>query len=390
MDPVIRLRRDLHRHPELSGEERETARRIVRFFEELQPDRIVTDLGGHGVAAIFEGREPGPTVMFRAELDALPVRERNACEFASVHDGVGHQCGHDGHMAILAALGTELARERQAGGRAALLFQPAEETGKGAASVLADPAFDALAPDFAFALHNLPGYPLGQVILRAGAFNCASRGLSVRLVGRTAHAAQPETGVSPARAMCRIVDGLSELGDASSSESGAIAFATVVGSRLGERAFGTAPGEAEVFATLRAGSDEGMRAMIEQAEALARAAAARDGLEIEIDDDDVFEATTNDADAVEIVRRTAGPDGDIRELEHPLRWSEDFGRFTARTRGALFGIGAGTEAADLHDPHYEFPEALIPIGARLFRGILDASVRSCLEKNEPEARCEGP
>src|SRR5690606_35641080 len=112
--------------------------------------------------------------------------------------GKGHLCGHDGHMAIIAGHAGAMAARRPVRGRVIVLFQPAEETGAGAAAVIADPAFKAIEPDFAFALHNLPGVPLGAAGIRAGAFNFASEGLSIRLEGKTAHASQPEAGLSPA------------------------------------------------------------------------------------------------------------------------------------------------------------------------------------------------
>lgn len=362
MNPVIRLRRELHREPELSGSEARTARRIREFFEPLGPDATIEGLGGHGLAFVFESSEAGPTVMLRCELDALPIAEANAVDHRSVREGVSHKCGHDGHMAILAAVGTGLAERRPRRGRVVLLYQPAEETGAGAAAVLADPAFERIRPDIAFALHNLPAFPSGKVLVREGAFSAASRGMVVRLSGSTAHAAHPETGRSPARAMCRIVEELTSLG-----ADGETGFATVVGARLGERAFGTAPGTAEVFATIRSATDETMAALVGRAERIVAGSACADDLEHEIACEDEFPATVNAPRAVEIVRRAAG--GDLQLLEEPFRWSEDFGRFTAACEGALFGMGAG-EVPDLHDPSYDFPDELIPRAAAVYDRIL--------------------
>ena len=118
-------RRDLHRFPEVSGEERETAARVLAALGGLSPDDVVTGLGGHGVAAVFHGAAPGPTVMFRAELDALPIDEVGQPEWRSTRPFKGHMCGHDGHMAILMALARLIARKRPARGRVVLMFQPA-------------------------------------------------------------------------------------------------------------------------------------------------------------------------------------------------------------------------------------------------------------------------
>ncbi|MBE9080318.1 amidohydrolase [Romeria aff. gracilis LEGE 07310] len=239
-DSAAQLRRRLHRQPELSGAEFQTAQQILHFFADLKPDETLTELGGTGVAFVFSGAEPGPTVLLRCELDALPIQEENTFAHRSTAAGCAHKCGHDGHMAILAAVGIQLAAQRPLRGRVVLLYQPAEETGQGAAAVIADEKFSQIRPDYVFALHNLPGQPLGQVVVRSGTFSCASRGVTITLLGKTAHAAQPETGISPAAAMCQLIDELSQLptrlgfGDE-------LAFATVVGARLGEKAFGTSP-----------------------------------------------------------------------------------------------------------------------------------------------------
>lgn len=368
MEEVIGLRHELHRCPELSGSETETAARIVRFFSPLCPDALLTGLGGVGVAAVFAGGGPGPTLLLRAELDALAIQELNHLPYRSARPNISHKCGHDGHMAILVAVGRQLAGKRPARGRVVLLFQPAEETGAGAAAVIQDPQFPAIAPDFVFALHNLPGFPLGSVVVRDGPFTAASRGAIIGLVGATAHAAQPETGRSPALAMAQIVESLSCLpADIAPSSEGA--FATVVGAQLGNKAFGTAPGEAEIWATLRSETDSAMERIVAYNERLVADAAARFNLDWSLAYSDIFSATLNSPAANEVVRRSRGDNGVI-ELESPFRWSEDFGRFTAIAEGALFGIGAGEEMPELHNGDYDFPDALISPAAEIFRRII--------------------
>jgi len=167
------FRRSLHAHPELSGREVETARRVADRLAGFAPTRIVTGLGSMrtGVCAVYEGERPGPTVLVRCELDALPIQERNTFAHRSTVPGVSHKCGHDGHMATLAALAADLHAKPIARGCVLLLFQPAEETGEGAAAVLRDPAFRALgAPDYVYAFHNVPKFPLGAVLLGEGVF----------------------------------------------------------------------------------------------------------------------------------------------------------------------------------------------------------------------------
>ena len=178
---VIAFRRKLHERPELSGEERDTARAVRAFLERTRPDRVIGNLGGHGLAAIYEGAAPGPCLMFRAELDALPIDEVSAAPHRSKTLGKAHLCGHDGHMASLAALALGFSRARPKRGRVVLLFQPAEETGVGAEAVIVDPMFVAIEPDFAFAWHNMPGMPLAEAAVAVGPIACASRGLRADL-----------------------------------------------------------------------------------------------------------------------------------------------------------------------------------------------------------------
>ena len=369
MTGPVNLRREIHRNPERSGCETGTAQRLLRFFEPLRPDQVIEGLGGAGIAFVFSGKEAGPTILLRSELDALPIHEVNEFEHRSLHDGTAHKCGHDGHMAILAAVGEKLSIKRPACGRVVLLYQPAEETGQGAAAVIADEKFARIKPDYCFALHNLPGFPVGEIVVRNGTFACASRGMAIRLTGKTAHAAQPETGVSPAKAMCVLIAELSELPSAMDFGS-ELAFATVVGSRLGDQAFGTAPGEAEIWVTLRSETDETMARIVSHAEKRTRQLAADHGLEFEITYQDIFAATINSDRAVDVIRRATG-DGPLSVAEQPFRWSEDFGCFASVARCAMFGLGAGKASAELHNPDYDFPDELISLGADIFLGILE-------------------
>ncbi len=360
-------RRALHRAPELSGEETVTARAVTAFLAGTKPDQVITGLGGHGVAVIYQGAAPGPTVMFRAELDALPIIETGTVEYRSQTPGKAHLCGHDGHMASLAALARDLGRQRPRQGRAVLLFQPAEENGAGAAAVISDPRFATIAPDFAFAYHNLPGLKLGEVALAEGPVNCASRGIRITLSGRTAHASMPENGVSPMPAVATLMPALTALGGGSIA-AGDFAMVTVTHARLGEPAFGVAPGHAEIWATLRTLTTSGMAGLCARAEALARAITS--GLGLDIAYDDIFDHCENAPAAVAHLRAALDAEavpyspGDL-----PMRGSEDFGRFGQSAPAAMFFLGAGTGRANLHNPDYDFPDTLIPIAARVFMRV---------------------
>jgi amidohydrolase len=259
-------------HPEVSGEEVETARMIAAALGQMSPTRILTGLGGHGVAAIFDSGAEGPTVLFRAELDTLPIQELSDVPWVSEVAGKGHLCGHDGHMVILLALGRVISRNPVEKGKVILMFQPAEEDGSGARAVVADPAFAGIAPDWAFAIHIDPGRPFGFVATCAGVINCASQGLAIRLTGKTAHAADPENGVSPAQAVSRLIPALIGLGTGGDLDE-TFRLLTITHVKMGEPTFGIAPGEAVIFATLRTTHDNAMQQLVADTRALAKNAA---------------------------------------------------------------------------------------------------------------------
>ena len=369
---LTEFRRALHRHPEVSGEEVETAKTIVGALKPLSPTRILTGLGGHGVAAVFDSGTAGPTVLFRAELDALPIEERNSdIAWLSEVAGKSHVCGHDGHMTMLLALGRMIARKPVATGRVVLMFQPAEEDGSGAKAVVSDPAFDAIKPDWAFAIHNEPGSPFGFVSTRVGLINCASMGLKVKLSGKTAHAADPQDGVSPALAVARLIPALDDLGNGDGGpRNDDFRLVTVTHATIGEPTFGIAPGAAEVFATLRTAGDAGLENLEAAARALASTIAAEYGLGVSFEVHDHFAASINDADAYAVATKAMEAIGvPFGEENVPMRASEDFGVFGWGAKAAMLCLGPGEDHAALHNPDYDFPDDLIPIGSGIFDRI---------------------
>lgn len=363
-------RRELHRRPELSGEEAETAKAVAAMLPATKPDRVLTGLGGHGVAAIYDSGTPGPTVMFRCELDGLPIEELSDADHRSQVPGKGHLCGHDGHMAILAGLARQLGRQRPARGRAILMFQPAEENGAGAAAVIADPRFAEIKPDYAFSLHNFPGIPLGEARLSVGSVNCASRGMKIVLEGRTAHSSMPETGISPMQAIATLMPAFTELSTGRALEPG-FRLVTVTHVDMGEPAFGIAPGRVEIWVTLRTLLDDGMAALVEAAETLVHDTADNQGLAAQISYHEIFGHCLNHAEAVARFREAFDAESIRHDECEPMRASEDFGLFGSRggAKSAMFLFGAGERTPQLHNPDYDFPDALIEPGARIFERV---------------------
>ncbi len=374
LDKATELRKLLHQHPELSGREKQTALRIRDWLERQKPDQVIEGLGGHGLAAIFDSGSPGPTVLFRADLDALPIDEINTFSYKSENPGVSHKCGHDGHMAILSGFAMLLRERRPKKGKLILLYQPEEENGQGAAKVIEDDKFEKIQPDYAFALHNLPGFRKKAVIMKQGPFAAASKGMIVKLKGRSSHAAHPEQGHSPVHMMTDLINGLMAI-PKEKKHFRDFVLLTIIHARLGEVAFGTNPGKGAVMATLRTYRDDDMDILNEKARELAQELSKKHDIGIEISYTEEFPATNNHPEASDVVfEAMQRADVETEEIEAPFRWSEDFGHFTGARKGALFGIGSGLDHPSLHNHDYDFPDEILETGIGMFYHIADQLV----------------
>jgi amidohydrolase len=374
---TTRLRKEIHKNPELSNLEVETAKRIKSYFSNLNPSNIIEGIGGTGIAFEYIGSQyisnanpqKQPTVMLRCELDALPIQEINDFEHKSVNHQVSHKCGHDGHMAIISEVGRFLSKNDLLNGRVVLLFQPAEEIGTGAQEVVKDQLFTKIAPDFAFALHNLPGKPLGEVYVKPGTFNFASHGIIIKLEGIESHAAHPEDGISPAVALCKIIQSLNNLPNLIENiDEHEYKSVTIISAQMGGANFGTSPGSATVMATLRTSSNELMEQMYAKAKLIINEIAHDEKIQCDISKEDVFSTCTNTQLGYELVT-VACNKAQVKctTIKEPYRWSEDFGRLLESANdGAMFTIGAGVESPQLHNPDYDFPDELTLIASSVF------------------------
>ncbi len=369
MSSLTKLRHTLHQFPEVALEEYETARRILEFFVPLSPDQIHEQLGGTGLAFIFKGKKPGKRLLFRCELDALPIEDLKPSAHQSQIPGKGHLCGHDGHMAIICGLGERLAQKRPESGELVLLFQPAEETGDGAKAVLEDDRFAEIQPDAAFALHNLPGYPLHQVVVRKGTFAAGSTGMTIYLTGKTSHSAHPEAGINPAQVLARLIQKLPGL----PKQVENFALLTLIHADLGSLAFGTSAGKASLSLTLRAFDQDQLEHLIELVKSSAIQEASNEGIKIEFGFVERFAVSKNDSALYPIVAQAARDLSlPITEKSDPFRWSEDFGLFSQVCPSFLFGLGAGENSPQLHEGTYDFPDELIATGVDMFWEILNS------------------
>ena len=371
------LRQSLHEHPQTAGNEQFAHDLIVRHLQQLHPAKVYTHVGGYGVIAVwgtsdnseFKIQNSKPTIAFRADTDALPI---------------GHRCGHDGHTAILLRLAelidgvfaehSTLTTDHctlTTGNNILLLFQPAEETGQGARAVLESGILQQYDIRAIYALHNIPGYPLGTVVLCPHTFAAASTGIVFRLDGRETHASTPELGINPGLAVAEIVLQFDAFNATQASSPCIESFrqSTLICVRLGSPAFGTSAGSAELMFTLRAFTNAAMERLLADANAAVDEIASRHSLKVSRSLVEPFRATENTPACVDHIKSLI-PHSSFLIKETPFRWSEDFGEYLRHFPGAMFGIGSGEHQPELHHPDYDFPDPLIEPAARLFFSIL--------------------
>lgn len=367
-----KIRRHLHQHPEVSNHEQETKKYVKSHLEKLDHDGLL-EVGKTGLAVFFKGKEQGKKILLRADMDALPIEEINDFGYKSQNPGVSHKCGHDGHTTILLGVASSLSQNRPARGEVCLVFQPAEENGTGARQILEDKNFEFKA-DKAFALHNLPGYPLHKIVCRKDTFTAAAKSVIFKLNGKTSHAAEPEKGINPGLAIAEILH-LSESLSQVDFDRDDFRLITMVHVEMGEKAYGISAGYGEVHFTLRTWQNEVMDKLDKDLVEAVERIGAKHKLKLEKEYLEIFHANENDEEAYEIIKKAASENGfDYEDRKTGFKWGEDFGLFTDRYKGAMFGIGSGENCPALHNPDYDYPDEITETGVKMFTKILELSL----------------
>lgn len=368
LELLVDTRKELHMFPEISGKEFVTQKHILNFLNNNASSKN-GKVAKTGILAEFNSGEPGPTVMFRSDIDALPIQEVNNFSHRSRKGGVSHKCGHDGHTAILLGLAMELTAKPIVRGKVFLLFQPAEENGMGAQAVLADPSFEKLNIDYVFALHNLPGIERHKIVLKEGEFTANVKSIVIKFNGKTSHAAEPEYGINPTEAIADLLYFANEQTH-NDPHSNNFFLITPVYVKLGEKAYGISAGYGEVHLTIRSWSTDLMKTKSTELENYLVNIGEREQLKTEFEWIQIFHANVNQPKALDFVRKAAIAENlQIQENSVPFKWGEDFGIFTQKFNGAMFGIGAGKNTPALHNPDYDFPDEIIPTCVSMFFNI---------------------
>ncbi|MBQ7155725.1 MAG: amidohydrolase [Synergistaceae bacterium] len=362
LSKIISLRHELHEHPELSGHETWTKRRLMNFIE-ANTRLAVVDCGKWFYASRYV--EGTTAIAFRADMDALPIDEGLDIPYASRVHGVSHKCGHDGHCAALCGLALELdAMDVQRS--VYLIFQHAEETGQGAqecSSFLRERNISEI-----YAFHNWSGFPEGSIVIRQGLCQCASQGLTVKFTGQASHASEPEKGRNPSFAVGRFIMGIKELYE---KYEGRKILCTVVNVRVGSKNFGISPGDGEVSLTLRAEREQDMRTFGQDVQALSENIAGQHSVGVSFETQDYFPETVSTPECVMKVKNAAESLGlNVIDMPEAIRASEDFGWYMKQIPGAIFYIGNGENYPAIHTTEYDFNDRILRKAADIFVKLL--------------------
>ena len=365
------LRHDLHAHPELGFEEVRTAGIVADLLERLGCE-VHRGIAGTGVVGILKGRtDNGRRIGLRADMDALPIEEATNLPYCSTVPGRMHACGHDGHTTMLLGAARYLAETRDFDGTAVFIFQPAEEGLGGARAMLKEGLFDRFPCDEIYGLHNQPGGGRGRIKLCSGPMLAAADFFDIRIHGKGSHAAWPHQSIDPVMIAAGLAQAVQTIVSRNTDPLKAIVLSIT---RMEAAAsYNVIPETAHLAGTIRT-LDGDVRAMAAtRMRVLSQAFAAGYGAEISVELRDVFSVLDNapiQAEAAaDVARELLGVD-QVDSAIMPLMGSEDFADMMMAVPGAYVWLGGGP-GAGLHNPGYDFDDAIIPIGSAFLASLVE-------------------
>jgi amidohydrolase len=367
---LTEVRRTLHRHPELGLEEHRTSRFVRDWLDQLGIEHA-DGLGGTGVLGLIPGKEGGPVVALRADLDALPIEEENEVPYRSLFPGKMHACGHDAHTAILLGAGRILSRfAGELPGTVKLLFQPAEETVGGAellieAGVMEKPKVDAV-----FGLHVEPDLEVGKIGVRYGQRNAASDDVRISLLGRSGHGAYPAGGVDAVVMAAQVVTALQSVvsRNVDARQSAVVSIGIIRGGAAGN----VMASRVELVGTVRTLDPRIRETVLQRVKGVAEGVAAGMGGRAEVEFEPGYVALINDTAMVDVVR-VAGEavlgEENVVIYRQPNMGVEDFAYYLKHAPGAFYSLGVRNEEKGIvhsvHHERFDLDEDCLPIGAAI-------------------------
>lgn len=379
IERMIAFRRELHRFPELSCHEQQTAERVVGMLREIGVDEVHQGIGGHGVVGIINGLSAGRSVGLRADMDALPLAEDNTTEYCSRHQGVMHACGHDGHTAMLVGAALDLVQHRPPSGRVVLVFQPAEELGTGASAMLDDGLLERFPIEAMFGMHNWPGVESGRFVIHDRPHMASSDDFEVQFNSEGGHGAMPHLTTDPIFAAGLFVTALQQVVSRNTNPED-IAVVSV-GSLQSGHASNIIPAMASIKGTARSFKPEVRRHTAQRIHEIVKGIGLATGCPPTIDYRLSTPPVANDPGCAALARSVVEELWGASQLvDHPISMgADDMGAFLEKVPGAYawIGNGCGGTAPRLHQPDYDFNDDILGKGSR----FLSHAARRFLDSN---------
>jgi len=375
-DKVIKIRRDLHRIPELGFQEQKTSSYVADYLHK-EGLRVHTGIAMYGVAGLLSGDNGGPTVMIRSELDALPLKESTGLPFASTHDHIMHACGHDGHMAMVLGAATILNTMKSSlNGHVKFVFQPAEESLGGAkpmidAGVLEDPTVD-----FSLGCHIWPDIPFGCIGVKSGPLMAAMDRFDLHIIGRGGHGAMPDLSIDALEVGTQVVSALQRI--TSRHTSPLNPTVVTIGSFHSGTTYNIIPGEAHLMGTTRTFDPAVWHAWSERIDKIVRGVCHSMDAEYRLEYVQGYPPLINDEELAAVAEECAKQVVGARSVVIPERTmgSEDMSFFLEKTKGCFCFLGVGQKGGfPLHNPAFDFNEDILLVGIELYCRIVLALLR---------------
>jgi amidohydrolase len=366
-------RHELHAHPETAFEETRTAAFVASRLEQFGIE-VHRGLAGTGVVGTLKGARPGSrAIALRADMDALHIHERNGHDHVSQNPGKMHACGHDGHTTMLLGAARYLAETRNFAGTVHFIFQPAEENEGGGRVMVREGLFDKFPVDAVYGMHNWPGMPAGRFALRAGAMMASFDIFEITVKGKGTHAALPHLGIDPVIAAAQIAMGLQTIASRNIPplDSAVLSVTQIHGGDT----WNVIPDEVVLRGTTRSFKSELQDAMEAAIRRIAEGVAGAMGASVTVRYERRYPPTVNSPTETEIAAATASEvvgEGNVDRELNPTMGSEDFAFMLQARPGAYLFIGNGpSNGAGLHNPHYDFNDEILPIGASYWARLVE-------------------
>lgn len=373
-DELTRWRRDIHAHPELGFEENRTAGFVAEKLKEFGIE-VFTGIGKTGVVGVLKVGNETKAVGLRADMDALPINERNTFDHRSTHQGRMHACGHDGHTTMLLAAAKYLSQTRNFRGQVNFIFQPAEEGIGGAKAMIEDGLFEQFPCDNLFAMHNAPGLPVGKFAAVAGTRTAAGAFFDITVVGKGAHGAFPDQGVDPILVAGQLIVALQSIVSRSTppTETAVVSITQVHGGD----AYNVIPATTKLAGTVRTFSMAVMTRIEAQMKQVVDGVCAAHGASAEIDFRIIFLPVVNDVAASELAAIVCDElvgEENVYKSGKPGTGSEDFSYMAEVVPGCYLNLGNGRDSHPLHNHDYDFDDDALVYGASFFARLVETTL----------------